>query len=971
MAVTEKDLDLMAWTLLGEAAGEGSKGMQAVANVIVNRANSGQYPSRIGKVVLQPKQFSTWNTGEGGNDPQSRYSKKSDAFKNARIIAEQAVNGELPDITGGALNYWAPRGMKNGADPYWAKNVPEDQRLAIGNHVFLPRAPVVVAPVTPATMSRELAYVRGLANPDAALEAINRATGAGATQGLDAYMGGASGGLSASPAAPPTDTSAFAPRPQALPQTPISNRNMPLPDANSPLYQGKIFGGDAYSPYLVPGIAEGEQRVNEVGDWMRNDTTELPYQTLPNLNEPGRDKAIQRAMGTPDLAALDAAMRVASKYPRTGNAPLENTPFASDIALKRLAAAKDPNAGLFTGNIGAGQYNPQAALAAMSAQKAPAASPRLSLSDIMNGMPANNAPAPIRTQGLAGSNAEPLPGRPASVGPAPAQDPLLAWATGNQSAPRQVANLVTPAGGTIPPNTGVGFGQTPVGSIQSSPFVNPAIAAPKPATQTVAPAVNSKGFFLGNPDGDYAVKTGETLGKIAKKFKTTVDNLTAVNSIPDPAKIKAGARLVVPNPSVAPVTPAARINRPSTSSSSSTPISTYKPTVYTPPKASTTSATKVSIPVYSSASITPKRVATATTPTGSTITQAQLNAIRGLATGGPVQKYAAGSSVTGGGVAFDPIKLKEAYNKVKAVELAGSFVPGVNLGLAAAHTFAPTQTRATEWQLAAKLASPSSGSSTARSSTPMMDGSPSSSSRNTSGSRSSKDENKGGSSSSGGSSGGIDGVIGTYNPPTQAQIDAMYAPYFKPAVMPPAGYNPGVSGEFNYFPGSGPATTPASNPMIQGTTPAAATGAADWYSKFVNEMKNRDSREASKKVMAKDNTSYYDLFHQYRETLGRKASPTLEGWQSWLKTQGYAQGGSVSEPRLVLGEGGPTADKIPAKIDGVHEARLSNGEFVMTAAAVRGLGNGDYQRGAEALMRLNDQFAPRKDTGTLKVEKVR
>ena len=891
MAVTAKDLDLMAWTLLGEAAGEGSKGMQAVANVIVNRANSGQYPSRISKVVLQPKQFSAWNTGEGGNDPQSRYSKKSEAFKNARIIAEQAVNGELPDITGGALNYWAPRGMKNGADPYWAKGVPEDQRLAIGNHVFLPREPVAVSPVAPATMSPELAYVRGLSNSPAALEAINQATGAAPISGLDAYMSQnpaatASPANAAEPAtnwqefysslgvAPPkTDTSAFAPKEQALPP--------------SDMY----FGVDL-------------------------------------------------------AAARDAVARAQQPVPS----------FASDNAMKRLAAAKDPNSGLFTGNISAGPYNPQATMAAMAGQKAQAA-PRITLADVMNGMPANNAPAPIRTAGLAGSNTEPLPGRPASLGPAPKQDPLLAWAAGNQAAPRAVTNLVTPTGASIPPNTGVGFGQTPVGSIQPAPFINPAIAAPKPATQSAAPTVNSKGFFLGNPVGDYAVKSGETLGKIAKKFGTTVDNLAAVNNIPDPAKVKAGARLVVTNPSVAPVTPAARINRPSTSSSSSTPVSTYRP-------ATTSQPVSISNPVIKAPVVKP--VATAPKPT---YTLGQLMGTS-FASGGYIP---GGTNVPVPGPQYSQDAQRMAA-ALKTVDVASRVIPYVSSANLIASSFAPKETWEAKGAIANQLAL--AGTAAARnkssSSTPMMDGSPSSSSRNTSGSR--KDDNdgaKGGGSSSSGSNGGIDGVIGTYNPPTQAQIDAMYAPYFKPAVMPPAGYNPGVSGEFNYFPGSGP-TAPVSNPMIQGTTPPAATaGAADWYNKFVNSMKSNKDRQAAKKVMAKDNTSYYDLFRQYQETLGRKASPTLEGWQSWLTTKGFATGGAVSEPRLVLGKGGPTADKIPAKIDGVHEARLSNGEFVMTAAAVRGLGGGDYHRGAEALMKLNDQFAPRQDKGTLKVEKVR
>jgi len=85
----------------------------------------------------------------------------------------------------------------------------------------------------------------------------------------------------------------------------------------------------------------------------------------------------------------------------------------------------------------------------------------------------------------------------------------------------------------------------------------------------------------------------------------------------------------------------------------------------------------------------------------------------------------------------------------------------------------------------------------------------------------------------------------------------------------------------------------------------------------------------------------------------------------------YATGGAVQTPRLVLGQGGPTEDKIPAKIDGVHEAKLSNGEFVITAAAVKGIGGGDMQRGAAELMKLNDMFAHRPDSGRLNVEKVR
>jgi len=71
----------------------------------------------------------------------------------------------------------------------------------------------------------------------------------------------------------------------------------------------------------------------------------------------------------------------------------------------------------------------------------------------------------------------------------------------------------------------------------------------------------------------------------------------------------------------------------------------------------------------------------------------------------------------------------------------------------------------------------------------------------------------------------------------------------------------------------------------------------------------------------------------------------------------YAKGG------VVQGPGTGRSDSIPAKIyqNGrpVQEARLSDGEFVMTNRAVRGAGNGDRARGAAEMYRLMHQFERR------------
>lgn len=59
----------------------------------------------------------------------------------------------------------------------------------------------------------------------------------------------------------------------------------------------------------------------------------------------------------------------------------------------------------------------------------------------------------------------------------------------------------------------------------------------------------------------------------------------------------------------------------------------------------------------------------------------------------------------------------------------------------------------------------------------------------------------------------------------------------------------------------------------------------------------------------------------------------------------------------VVGSGGPTADAVPAVIDGQHPARLSSGEYVIPVAAVEGIGAGDHKLGAERLAALSAYFS--------------
>jgi Cell Wall Hydrolase/Putative peptidoglycan binding domain len=123
----------LARTLYGEARGEPREGIQAVANVILNRVKSDRYPNTVAKACLQRLQFSCWNK----DDPNFRVianllpgaNPKFDAILK---IAESAVLGGLPSLIGDALHYHA-----KSIRPSWVTKSPGATLVAtIGSHLF-------------------------------------------------------------------------------------------------------------------------------------------------------------------------------------------------------------------------------------------------------------------------------------------------------------------------------------------------------------------------------------------------------------------------------------------------------------------------------------------------------------------------------------------------------------------------------------------------------------------------------------------------------------------------------------------------------------------------------------------------------------------------------------------------------------------------------------------------------------------
>lgn len=141
MTNSEKDRDILARTLWGEARGEGLDGQVAVAWTIRNRVFDGNDKSWWGEgyagVCLKPWQFSCWNQ----NDPNHAYlcgAKPIPAaqFAQAQRAADQVMSGSVPDPTGGATHYYATTMPKA---PAWAAKA--KQTLRLGHHVFFKDVP--------------------------------------------------------------------------------------------------------------------------------------------------------------------------------------------------------------------------------------------------------------------------------------------------------------------------------------------------------------------------------------------------------------------------------------------------------------------------------------------------------------------------------------------------------------------------------------------------------------------------------------------------------------------------------------------------------------------------------------------------------------------------------------------------------------------------------------------------------------
>ena len=122
-------VDILARVIWGEAEGEGAEGMQAVGNVILNRANIKD--KNIPEVMFRKDQFSAIGDKDRFNS-MINLSPDNPQYIQALEISKKLLAGELDDITNGATHFYNPNTANMELD--WIKQYPVV--TTIGKHTF-------------------------------------------------------------------------------------------------------------------------------------------------------------------------------------------------------------------------------------------------------------------------------------------------------------------------------------------------------------------------------------------------------------------------------------------------------------------------------------------------------------------------------------------------------------------------------------------------------------------------------------------------------------------------------------------------------------------------------------------------------------------------------------------------------------------------------------------------------------------
>jgi len=129
----------MAQNIYFEAANQSFAGKLAVAHVVINRVEDGQFPNTVCGVIYQAKTYINWKGNEMPVKNQCQFSWYCDGLSDEPVdsktwmrsmfIAELVLTGRYQDITEKSLWYHADYIL-----PYWADEL--EYVTTIDNHIF-------------------------------------------------------------------------------------------------------------------------------------------------------------------------------------------------------------------------------------------------------------------------------------------------------------------------------------------------------------------------------------------------------------------------------------------------------------------------------------------------------------------------------------------------------------------------------------------------------------------------------------------------------------------------------------------------------------------------------------------------------------------------------------------------------------------------------------------------------------------
>jgi spore germination cell wall hydrolase CwlJ-like protein len=121
----DREVNCLAENIYYEGAGEDAEGKVGIAQVTINRAKSGKFPSDICKVIHQKYQFS-WTM----NKPKALRVKDEVAYNESKEVAVKVLmeGYRLPSLTN-SLYY-----HNHSVNPKWNRHMNKD--AVIGGHIF-------------------------------------------------------------------------------------------------------------------------------------------------------------------------------------------------------------------------------------------------------------------------------------------------------------------------------------------------------------------------------------------------------------------------------------------------------------------------------------------------------------------------------------------------------------------------------------------------------------------------------------------------------------------------------------------------------------------------------------------------------------------------------------------------------------------------------------------------------------------